>query len=96
MPFHCRLHNGATAKEGDTVWVDHDTIAERQGVHTKPEGYLQLGEALECLELDIVPMKLLYLNGLSTCLHSMSYISLMDHDLGVAYQSLLSVPSEGF
>jgi dimethylargininase len=92
VPTLYRLHSGATAEGGDTLWVDHDTLAVGQGFRTNPEGLGQLGEALDGLGVEIVPVELPYFYGPEACLHLMSLLSLVDHDLAVAYPYLIPVP----
>jgi len=92
VPILYRLHGGATAEGGDTLWVGHDTLAVGQGFRTNPEGLRQLGEALDGLGVEIVPVELPYFYGPDACLHLMSLLSLVDHDLAVAYPYLIPVP----
>ena len=63
-----------------------------KGFRTNPEGLRQLGEALDGLGVEIVPVELPYFYGPEACLHLMSLLSLVDHDLAVAYPYLIPVP----
>lgn len=92
VPTLYRIHGEARAEGGDTLWVDHDTLAVGQGFRTNREGLRQLGEALDGLGVDIVPVELPYFHGPEACLHLMSLVSLVDHDLAVAYPYLIPVP----
>ena len=92
VPILYRIHGEARAEGGDTLWVDHDTLAVGQGFRTNREGLRQLGEALDGLGVDIVPVELPYFHGPEACLHLMSLVSLVDHDLAVAYPYLIPVP----
>jgi N-dimethylarginine dimethylaminohydrolase len=92
VPIIYRIHGEATAEGGDCLWLDHDTLAVGQGFRTNAEGLRQLREALRGTGLEIVPVPLPYFYGPEACLHLMSLISLVDHDLAVAYPSLLPVP----
>jgi N-dimethylarginine dimethylaminohydrolase len=92
VPILYRIHGGATAEGGDCLWLDHDTLAVGQGFRTNAEGLRQLREALRGTGVEIVPVPLPYFYGPEACLHLMSLISLVDHDLAVAYPSLLPVP----
>jgi len=92
VPVIYRVHGGATAEGGDCLWLDHDTLAVGQGFRTNPEGLRQLTEALNGTGVEIVPVHLPYFFGPEACLHLMSLISLVDHNLAVAYPSLLPVP----
>jgi len=92
IPILHRIHGPAKAEGGDCLWLDHDTLAVGPGFRTNREGLLQLAEALVDLGVEIVPVPLPYFYGREACLHLMSLISLVDHDLAVAYTSLLPVP----
>ena len=92
VPVVYRLHGEARAEGGDCLWLDHDTLAMGQGFRTNAEGLHQLREALYGTGVETVPVPLPYFYGPEACLHLMSLISLVDHDLAVAYPSLLPVP----
>jgi dimethylargininase len=92
VPVHYELHGDACAEGGDLLWIDHDTLAVGLGFRTNEEGLSQLREALEPLGVTVLPVPLPYYDGPDACLHLMSLISLVDHDLAVVYLSLLPVP----
>jgi N-dimethylarginine dimethylaminohydrolase len=92
VPVIFRVHDEARAEGGDCLWLDHDTLAVGQGFRTNAEGLRQLREALRGTGVEVVPVPLPYFYGPEACLHLMSLISLVDHDLAVAYPSLLPVP----
>ena len=90
IPIHYRLHGEARAEGGDLLWIDQHTLAVGQGFRTNAEALLQLQEALP--EVDIVPVQLPYYQGPEACLHLMSFISIVDHDLAVVYPPFMPVP----
>lgn len=92
VPVYYELHGDACAEGGDLLWIDHDTLAVGQGFRTNEEGLSQLREALDPLEVTIMPVPLPYYGGREACLHLMSLISIVDHDTAVVYLSLLPVP----
>jgi dimethylargininase len=92
VPVHYTLHGDAQAEGGDLLWVDHDTLAVGQGFRTNAEGLRQLKEALEGLGVRIIPVQLPYYRGPEGCLHLMSLISLVDHEVAVVYPPLMPVP----
>jgi len=92
VPIVYRLRGEARAEGGDCLWLDHDTLAVGQGFRTNAEGLRQLREALHGTGVEIILVPLPYFYGPEACLHLMSLISLVDHDLAVAYPSLLPVP----
>jgi N-dimethylarginine dimethylaminohydrolase len=92
IPILYTLHGDATAEGGDLLWLDHDTLAVGQGFRTNEAGFTQLREALSSLHVEVVPVPLPYFGGAEACLHLMSLISVVDHDLAVVYSRLLPVP----
>ena len=92
VPIHYTLHGGALAEGGDLLWVDEHTLAVGLGFRTNAEGLRQLGQALDGLGVELVPVQLPYYGGPEACLHLMSLISIVDHDLAAIYLPLLPVP----
>jgi len=92
VPIHYTLHGEAMAEGGDLLWVDEQTLAVGQGFRTNAEGLRQLREALEGLGVEVIPVQLPYYGGPEACLHLMSLISLVDHDLALVYPPLMPVP----
>lgn len=86
------LHGDALAEGGDLLWVDHDTLAVGQGFRTNAEGLRQLHEALEPIGVTVIGVELPYYTGPEACLHLLSLISIIDHQLAVVYPPLLAVP----
>ncbi|MGB0389409.1 MAG: dimethylarginine dimethylaminohydrolase family protein [Ardenticatenaceae bacterium] len=91
VPIHYTLHGEARAEGGDLLWVDEKTLAVGQGFRTNAEGLRQLREALG-EEIELIPVDLPYYQGAEACLHLMSFISILDHDLAVVYLPLMPVP----
>jgi dimethylargininase len=91
VPVLVTLHGDARAEGGDLLWLDHDTLAVGLGFRTNAEGLRQLRAALEPIGVTVVPVDLPYYTGPEACLHLLSLISLVDHDLAVVYPSLLAV-----
>jgi len=92
VPIFFRLSGEAQAEGGDLLWLDHDTLAVGQGFRTNAEGLSQLQAALASLGVRVIAVPLPYYGGPVACLHLMSLISVVDHDLAVVYQPLLPVP----
>jgi N-dimethylarginine dimethylaminohydrolase len=91
VPLLHTLRGEARAEGGDLLWLDHDTLAVGLGFRTNAEGMRQLGEALAG-HVTLLPVELPYYSGPETCLHLLSLISIVDHELAVIYPPLLSVP----
>lgn len=92
VPILYTLHGDARAEGGDLLWVDEKTLAVGQGFRTNKAGLQQLDEALSPLGIDVIPVELPYYYGPEACLHLMSFISIVDHDLAVVYLPLMPVP----
>lgn len=92
VPIFARLHGDAVAEGGDLLWVDATTLAVGQGFRTNEAGLQQLRDALSPTGVECVPVQLPYHCGEAACLHLMSFISMVDDDLAVAYEPLLPVP----
>ena len=92
VPILATLEGEATAEGGDLLWLDHDTLAVGRGYRTNGEGFRQLTAALRPLGVETVEVQLPHGDGPNSCLHLMSLISMLDHDLAVVYLPLLPVP----
>jgi dimethylargininase len=92
IPILYTLHDEATAEGGDLLWLDRRTLAVGQGFRTNLAGLRQLQEAVAALSVEVIPVPLPYFGGAEACLHVMSLISVIDHDLAVVYPPLLPVP----
>src|SRR6185436_15231799 len=92
VPLFAELHGDATAEGGDLLWLDPRTLAAGQGFRTNAEGLRQLREILAGIGVEVLPVELPFFTGPVACLHLLSLISLVDHDLAVIYPPLLSVP----
>ncbi len=92
VPVLATLEGEATAEGGDLVWLDHQTLAVGRGYRTNAEGLRQLTAALRPLGVETVEVQLPHGDGPGSCLHLMSFISMLDHDLAVVYPPLVPVP----
>lgn len=92
VPIAGRLHGAARAEGGDLLWLDHDTLAVGLGFRTNAEGFRQLEAILAPQGVTLIPVQLPFYQGPEACLHLLSLISLVDHDLAVVYPPLLPVP----
>jgi len=92
VPILATLDGAATAEGGDLLWLDHDTLAVGRGYRTNAEGFRQLSAALRPIGVATVEVQLPHGDGPESCLHLMSLISMLDHDLAVVHLPLLPVP----
>jgi dimethylargininase len=89
VPVYGRLVGAARCEGGDTLWLDHDTLAVGRGFRTNAEGVQQLRELLASLGVTVLDYDLPYFTGPDACLHLLSLISPVDEDLAVAYPPLM-------
>jgi len=89
VPILGRLEGDARAEGGDTLWLDHDTLAVGRGFRTNAEGIGQLRGLLEPLGVSVVDYDLPYSTGPEACVHLLGLISPVDVDLAVAYAPLM-------
>jgi len=90
VPVAGRLTEPAIAEGGDLLWLGPDTLAVGLGFRTNTAAVDQLCAMLP--DVTLVPVPLPYGAGADACLHLMSLISLVDHDLAVVHLPLLPVP----
>ena len=76
---------------GDIVWINKNTIAVGIGYRSNIEGVEQLEKILFKSVKDIIPVALPHWNGPNDCLHLMSNLSPIDHNLFLVYLRLLPV-----
>ena len=76
---------------GDVVWIDEKTIAIGEGYRSNSFGIKQLKIILGNLVEEVIPVPLPHWNGENDCLHLMSNISPVDHNLFLIYPRLLPV-----
>jgi dimethylargininase len=89
VPILGRLEGDARAEGGDTLWLDHDTLAVGLGFRSNALGVGQLRALLSPLGVTVVDYDLPYFTGPEACLHLLSLVSPVDVDLAVAYPPLM-------
>jgi dimethylargininase len=89
VPVFGRLEGDARVEGGDTLWLDHDTLAVGRGFRTNVEGVRQLRDLLGPLGVTVLDYDLPYFTGPEACLHLLSLVSPVDVDLAVAYLALM-------
>jgi N-dimethylarginine dimethylaminohydrolase len=92
VPILATLEGEATAEGGDLLWLDHETLAVGRGYRTNAEGLRQITAVLRPLGVETVEVQLPHGDGPQSCLHLMSFISMLDHDLAVVFPPLVPVP----
>lgn len=91
IPILQRLEGDARAEGGDLLWLDRQTLAVGLGFRTNRGGLDALSDALAPLDVKVIEVQLPCFMGPEACLHLMSLISLVDHDLAVVHSRWLPV-----
>jgi N-dimethylarginine dimethylaminohydrolase len=91
VPIRLTLGGEALAEGGDLLWLDEKTLFAGIGFRTNQEGVRQLREELSPSGVRVVEVDLPFFTGPEACLHLLSMISLVDHDMAVVYPPLLPV-----
>ena len=85
------LTGDAVADGGDIVWLDDKTLVVGHGYRTNAEAIRQLKEMTAHLVDEFIVVQLPHDQGEAECLHLMSFISMVDHDLAVVHSRLMPV-----
>jgi len=89
VPILGSLEEPACAEGGDMFWLDGTTLAIGRGYRTNDEGILALRELLPGTQ--ILAFDLPHRRGPRECLHLLSLLSPLDHDLVVCFPPLMPV-----
>ena len=89
VPVLGRIEGNGRVEGGDTLWLDHDTLAVGRGFRTNAEGVRQLRELLGPTGVTVLDYDLPFFTGPEACLHLLSLVSPVDLDLAVAYPPLM-------
>ena len=92
VPILGQIEYPGILEGGDVVWIDQKTVAVGEGYRSNTEGITQFRTLLGDLVDNVIPVPLPHWNGSSDCLHLMSNISPIDHNLFLVYSRLLPVP----
>ena len=92
IPILGRIKAPGTLEGGDVVWIDEKTIAVGEGYRTNKEGIKQLKHLLSDQVENVISVPIPHWSGPEDCLHLMSNISPIDHNLYLVYSRLLPVP----
>ena len=91
LPVVGRLTQPATADGGDMFWLDERTLAIGRSYRTNAAGIEQLRVILSGDDIEVEVFDLPHDLGPDFCLHLMSVVSPVRHDLAVVYERLAPV-----
>jgi N-dimethylarginine dimethylaminohydrolase len=89
VPLLGRLEAPAQAEGGDLLWLDRSTLAVGVGRRTNRRGFAQLNAILSQLGITLIRVDVPESSEPASCLHLLSFISLVAPDLAVVYPPLL-------
>ena len=92
IPILGRIKAPGRLEGGDVVWIDEKTIAVGEGYRTNKEGIKQLKHLLSDQVENVISVPIPHWSGPEDCLHLMSNISPIDHNIFLVYSRLLPVP----
>jgi len=91
IPILGRIESPGTVECGDCVWLNQHNLIVGRGFRTNQAGIEQLKTILEPTGVAVHVFDLPVYSGEAACLHLMSLISMLDHDLALVYRPLLPV-----
>ena len=91
IPILGKIKTPGILEGGDVVWIDNKTIAVGEGYRTNREGIEQLRYLLSDQVETVISVPMPHWNGPQDCLHLMSNLSPIDHNLYLVYSRLLPV-----
>lgn len=96
VPILGRITGDGRLEGGDVCWLDDRTVAVGEGYRSNAEGIRQLRDLLGDTVDNVIPVPLPHWTGPDDCLHLLSFISPVDHDLAVVYSRMMPVPFRQF
>jgi dimethylargininase len=91
VPVLGRIEAPGSLECGDCLWLNDTTLIVGRGFRSNQAGIEQLRALLEATGISVYQFDLPVCSGESACLHLMSLISMLDHDLALIYKPLLPV-----
>ncbi len=91
LPIVGEIKDPGIIEGGDIIWINERTVAVGEGYRTNKKGIQQLRDILGNQVDDVIPVPLPHWLGPENCLHLMSNVSPIDHNLFLIYPKLLPV-----
>ncbi len=91
IPILGAIDEPGTVEGGDCVWLDDQTLVVGLGFRTNDAGLDQLQRIVAGHGVHVQPFDLPVFEGSDACLHLMSLISMLDHNLALIYSPLFPV-----
>ena len=91
VPVHGSISAPGTIEGGDCLWLDEKTLCVGLGFRSNTEGAAQLRDLLAPEAVTVETFDLPTWAGAQACLHLLSLVSPLDHDLALVWLELLPV-----
>lgn len=85
------IESPARIEGGDIVWIDEQTVAIGRGYRTNDAGIEAFKQLTKEFVNEVIVVPMPHGDGPEACLHLMSIISIVDHDLAVVYSKYMPV-----
>ena len=95
IPIVGEITGEGTVEGGDCFWLDSSTIAVGRGFRSNENGIDQMRNILSDVGINIVQFDLPPQDDPDACLHLMSVVSPLAHDLALVYEPLLPNDLQG-
>ncbi len=92
VPILGQITGDGRLEGGDVLWIDAYTVAVGEGYRSNASGIAQMQALLGDSVDQVISVPLPHWTGPDDCLHLLSMISPVDHDLAVVYSRLMPVP----
>ena len=89
IPIVGEITGEGTVEGGDCFWLDSSTLAVGRGFRSNENGIDQMRDILSDVDINIVQFDLPVQDDPDACLHLMSVVSPLDHNLALVYEPLL-------
>ena len=89
IPIVGEITGEGTVEGGDCFWLDSSTLAVGRGFRSNENGIDQMRDILSDVDINIVQFDLPVQDDPDACLHLMSVVRPLDHDLALVYEPLL-------
>lgn len=96
IPILGTIEAPGTMEAGDCVWLDDHTLIVGMGFRNNEAGLTQLRQIVSDIGVRVHTFDLPIFQGNDACLHLMSLISMLDHDLALIYRPLFPVRLQQF
>lgn len=96
IPILYEMRNPMTADGGDFLWLREDLVLVGRSYRTNAVCHPEFIDLFSSLGVQVRPAPIPHWTGAGDVMHLTSFISLVDHDLAVAYRKIMAVETVEF